>query len=217
VMRAMKVVQVGVALAALLTTGAAVRAQAPAPPPGGGMGGFGGRGPLEQSLGSLSGKGRFWNNPTMVDKLKLTDDQRKAMDGIMQDHRMKLIDLHANLERAEVQMQPLMKADQPDEAAILAAIDKVAQARAELEKGNARFLLAIRSKLTPDQWKQMQAMHENREGFRGPRGDERGRWGQGGPGMGGPGQFHKQTPPPPGAPPQEAPGPGSQPPGSGDE
>ena len=37
----------------------------------------------------------------------------------------------------------------------------MAQARAELEKANARFLLAIRAKLTPEQWKQMQAFRAN--------------------------------------------------------
>ena len=178
------------------------------------------RPPMERAFGSDGPRGQFWNNPRIVAQLKLTDEQRKAMDGIMQDHRMKLIDLRANLEKAEVEMQPLMKADQPNEAAILAAIDKVAQARAELEKGNARFLLAIRGQLTADQWKQMQAMHENREGFRGGRGEERGKWGQGGPqpGMGEPGRFRqRQAPPPAGAPPQGAAAPGSQPPGSGQQ
>ena len=144
-------------------------------------------------------------------ELKLSDDQRKAMDGILQDHRMKLVDLQASLKKAELEMQPLMKAEQPDQAAILAQIDKVAQARAELEKANARFLLALRGKLTPDQWKQLQTMRENRmdrmrDGDRGPAVG----WGQGGqrPGMGGPGnQFHRQMPPPPGAAPQGAPAP----------
>ena len=37
--------------------------------------------------------------PNIVKQLNLTDDQRKAMDGILQDHRMKLIDLQANLRR----------------------------------------------------------------------------------------------------------------------
>ena len=149
------------------------------------------RPPMERAFGSDGGHGQFWNNPRIVTQLKLTDDQRKAMDGIMQDHRVKLIDLHANLEKAEVTMQPLMKADQPNETAILAAIDKVAQARAELEKANARFLLDIRMQLKPDQWKQLQTMRMNRMQHQGMRGeghdghDGRGGWGQGGqrPGM----------------------------------
>jgi len=95
------------------------------------------------------------------------------MDTILQDHKMTLVDLHANLEKAELAMQPLMKADEPNESAILTQIDKVAQARAELEKANARFLLALRAKLTPEQWKQMQAFHEDGGG---------GRWGRDGRG-----------------------------------
>ncbi len=177
--------------------------------PGGGMGsgpGFGEhRPPFERAFGFQGDRGRFWNNPKIVAVLKLTDDQRKAMDGILQEHREKLIDLRAGLEKAELGMEPLMGQDQPDEARILAQIDKVAQARAELEKANARFLLALRGKLTPDQWKQVQA-------FRANHGQERGAWGrdgqghdgQGHDGQGRGGQFHRQGPPPPPA--QPAPG-----------
>ena len=110
--------------------------------------------------------GRWWNNPKIVEKLKLTDDQRKAMDDIFQKHREKLIDLRANVEKAEVSMEPLVKADQPNESAVMSQIDKVAQARAELDKANARFLFALRAKLTPDQWKQVQDFRQNHEGMR---------------------------------------------------
>jgi periplasmic protein CpxP/Spy len=174
------------------------------------------RPPMERAFGFDGSHGQFWNNPRIVAQLKLTDDQRKAMDGIMQDHRVKLIDLRANLEKAEVAMQPLMKADQPNETAILAAIDKIAQARAELEKANARFLLAIRGQLTADQWKQMQMMHQNHmeDGGRDGHG-----WGDRGARPGMRGQFHRQQgPPPAGAPPQGTPppAPGSQPSGTGE-
>src|SRR5271166_4300460 len=105
------------------------------------------------------------------------------MDDVLQQHRGPLIDMRAIVEKAEVALEPLMSADQPNESAILAQIDRVAQARAELEKANARFLLDLRSKLTPDQWKQLQAMRsEHHEG--------------------GPGAMHhwRNGPPPAGAP-----------------
>ncbi len=120
--------------------------------------------------------GQWWNNPNVIEKLKLTDDQRKAMDSIFQEHREKLVDLRGNVEKAEIAMEPLVKADQPNESAVLAQIDKVAQARAELEKANARFLFELRAKLTPEQWKQVQEFRQNggmrrdwRNGDRGPR------------------------------------------------
>ncbi len=181
--------------------------------PGMGPGFEGHRPPMEQAFQFEGARGQFWNNPKIVERLKLTDDQRKAMDGILQEHRMTLIDLRANVEKAELQMQPLMRADEPNENAILAQIDKIAQARAELEKGNARFLLAIRSKLTPDQWKQVQQFREDHA-----RG--RGDWGRDdGPrphGPGGPeGRFHRQGPPPP-PPAGQQTAPAAPAPGSGD-
>jgi Spy/CpxP family protein refolding chaperone len=102
--------------------------------------------------------GRWWDNPQMAEKLGVTADQKKKMDDNFQQYRLKLIDLHASLEKAETILEPLVAADQPDEAKIVAQIDVVAQARAELEKANARMLLGIRRVLTPEQWKKLQEL-----------------------------------------------------------
>ena len=90
---------------------------------------------MERALGRHGDHGRWWNNPRMVEKLKLTDEQRKAMDAILMEHREKLIDLRANLEKAELAMEPLMRDDQPNEAKILAQIDKVAPGARRSGKG----------------------------------------------------------------------------------
>ncbi len=157
-MKGWMALRLSLAMAGLVLAGASAGAQAPAGGPG-----FGGhRPPFEKALGSQGNRGRWWNNPEMIEKLKLTDEQRKAMDGILLQHREKLVDLRGNVEKAELEMEPLMGDDQPNEARILAQIDKVAQARAELEKANARFLLALRGKLTPEQWKQVQAFRASR-------------------------------------------------------
>jgi Spy/CpxP family protein refolding chaperone len=170
--------KLGMAITGILLAGTAF-AQAPSASGGPGGAGFGDhRPPFERAMGG--DHGRWWNNPTVVDKLKLTDAQRKAMDDTLLQHKETLVDLRGTLEKAELELEPMMKEDQPNESQILAQIDKVAQARAELEKANARFLLAIRSKLTPEQWKQMEADRASR-----PHGD----WGHGG--LGSPdGQAH---------------------------
>lgn len=113
-----------------------------------------GRPELDRALGP---RGRWWTNPEMAQKLSLTADQKKRMDDIFQQNRLRLIDLNASLQKEEAIMEPLVGADQPDETKILAQIDKVAQARAELEKANARFLFGIRRVLTADQWKKLEA------------------------------------------------------------
>jgi len=91
----------------------------------------------------------------MAQQLGLTADQLKKMDDVFQQTRLKLIDLNAGLQKEEVIMEPLIAAEQPDEAKIVAQIDKVAQARAELEKANARMLLGIRRVLTAEQWEKL--------------------------------------------------------------
>jgi protein CpxP len=204
-MRTGLTVRFGVAIASVLLAFSAL-----AQGPGGGMGPGGGgpgfgqhRPPFERAMGPEGDHGRWWNNPKVVDALKLTDAQRKEMDSTMLAHRERLVDLHANLQKAELEMEPLMGDDQPNEAKILAEIDKIAAARAELEKANARFLLGIRAKLTPDQWKalkQLQADRQKHMQEHGPwqRGEGgQGRDGQGHDGQGAEGQHHRMPPPPP--------------------
>lgn len=160
----------GMSVAALVALGTGVMAfgqpgapgPGPAPPPPGSDSGSRpqprrglpplrpGPPPLERAMG------RWWNNPDLAQKLGITADQKKKMDDIFQQHRLNLIDLNASLQKAEAILDPLLDADQPDEPKILAQIDRVAQARAELEKANARMLLGIRQVLTPDQWKKLQ-------------------------------------------------------------
>ena len=178
-------VQLGMAIAGVLLAGTAL-AQGPGTAGGGPGMGFGDhRPPFERAMGGPGEHGRWWNSPKVVERLKLTDAQRKSMDDTLQQHRETLVDLRGTLEKSELELEPMMKEDQPNESQILAQIDKVAQARAELEKANARFLLAIRSKLTPEQWKQVQADRATRE--QGPGGPGRGNWQ--------PGQRHRQAPP----------------------
>jgi Spy/CpxP family protein refolding chaperone len=93
----------------------------------------------------------------MAERLGITADQQKKMDDIFQQHRLKLIDAEASLRKEEAIMEPLVSAEQPDEGKIVSQIDKVAQARAELEKNNARMLLGIRRLLTADQWNKLKA------------------------------------------------------------
>jgi periplasmic protein CpxP/Spy len=161
------------------------------------------RPPFERAFGGDGIQGRWWNNPRVIERLKLTDDQRKQFDQILLEHRETLIDLRANLEKAELKLEPLIRDDQPNETAILAQIDKVAQARAELEKANARYLLALRSKLTPDQWKQVQAFRQNRE-FRSWRPGDRQPGGRGPEGRSPGDGAHPAPPTPPPGPQGEA-------------
>jgi Spy/CpxP family protein refolding chaperone len=191
--RQMSKMTFGLAIAALgISGGVTALAQGP------GDGGFGPhRPPMEQAMGPRGEHGhemgRFWNDPRAIEKFKLTETQRKAMDDVYMQHRIALVDLHGTLEKAELSMEPLMSADQPDETKILAQIDKIAAARAELEKANARMLFEIRRQLTPEQWKLVQADRASRREGRDGNGhgmDGRGMEGRGQDGRGPGGNSH---------------------------
>ena len=133
-----------------------------------GMGGPGGPGGGLR----LGPPGRWWDDPEFIKKLGLSDDQQKKMNDIFNTSRLKLIDQFAAVQKEEAIMEPLVAADPPDEGKLLAQIDRVAQARAELEKANARMLLGIRRQLTHEQFLKLKA---ERPPMRGPeRGDMRG-------------------------------------------
>jgi Spy/CpxP family protein refolding chaperone len=113
-------------------------------------------GPLSSLQTGLAGT--WWRDPEWVKTIGLTTDQQKKMDDAFQQYRLKLIDLNASLEKEELILEPLVQSVRPeDQQKILAQIDRVAEARADLEKANARMLLGIREVLTQDQWSKMPA------------------------------------------------------------
>ena len=109
--------------------------------------------PLTSLLGTVNGK--FWRNPDWVRLLDLTADQQKKMDDIFQQYRLKLIDLTASLQKEELILEPLLGVTRPGpeaEPKILTQIDRIADARAELEKATSRMLVDILQVLNAEQW-----------------------------------------------------------------
>ncbi len=79
------------------------------------------------------------------------------MEQIFQQNRVQLIDLRAALEKEEALLDPMLASDHPQDAPVLSQIDRIAMARAELEKANARMLFAFRLVLTAEQWRSLQS------------------------------------------------------------
>jgi Spy/CpxP family protein refolding chaperone len=109
--------------------------------------------------------GAWWKDPDIAQQINLTDDQSQKIDKVFQDARVQLVDLHTNLQKEESTLRPLVDADQPDEAKVMAQVDKIAQARAALERANASMMLAIRRVLSPDQWKKLQERSPGRRHY----------------------------------------------------
>jgi Spy/CpxP family protein refolding chaperone len=101
--------------------------------------------------------GNWWKNSATIERLGLTPDQQKKLDDVFQQNRVRLIDQTAAVEREEVILEQLMAADSMDPAKVRAGIDRVAEARAQLEKTNANMLLDMRMLLNKQQWDAVKA------------------------------------------------------------
>jgi hypothetical protein len=95
--------------------------------------------------------GRWWDDRGTSKKLNLNPDQQHRMDTIFEANWPTITNLYTNLQREQVNLASLPRADLQDETKVFAAIDRVSQARGDLEKEYAHMFLQIRQQLDPQQ------------------------------------------------------------------
>jgi protein CpxP len=144
--------------------------------------------------------GKWWQNPDVVSKLGLSDSQVTQLNQVFYNHKMKLIDYGADMEKQDLKLQTMLDADQPDEAQVNSQVDQVLSARGKLEREFTAMNLDLRKQLSLEQWRQLKTMR----GGEAMPGDHMFFFKQkvmppGGPGMpGGPDELPPLPPPPPG-------------------
>ena len=94
---------------------------------------------------------RWWNDKQYAKSVGLNSEQQKRMDSVFAQNRDTLLSKYDTLQKASTRLEALTHADHPDEGALFAEIDHVAQARADLERAYARMQLQIRAEMTPAQ------------------------------------------------------------------
>ena len=99
----------------------------------------------------LGPPGRWWDDKHFAKSLQLRSDQQRRMDDIFEQSRSTLLKRYETLQGEEQRMDALTHASPLDENALFSQIDRVAQARADLEKANTHFLYQIRNEMDPDQ------------------------------------------------------------------
>jgi hypothetical protein len=95
----------------------------------------------------LGPPGRWWDDKHYVKALHLRPEQQKRMDGLFDENRATLLNRFQTLEQEESKMEALSHAQTLDEATLFAQIDRVSQARADLEKANTHLTLQVRKQM----------------------------------------------------------------------
>ena len=149
-------------------------AQAPAQRSGGGRGVAGGvpgadvvaelRNLLKVLPNNTQNAGAWWTNPNLVQRLGISDDQKTKLDRAFENHRQQIVSSTALLEKEEAQLARLLQAEPLDRNAVFSQIDRVAQARSEMERANSAMTFEMRESLTRAQWMQLQSPQRVRVG-----------------------------------------------------
>ena len=99
----------------------------------------------------LGPPGRWWDDKHFAKQLHLRSDQQRHMDAIFEQNRPVLLKRFEGLQQEEEKMEALTHASALDENALFAQIDRVAQARADLEKANTHLLFQLRNEMDAGQ------------------------------------------------------------------
>ena len=108
--------------------------------------------------------GKWWKNSRVAAELGLSPDQSTEIEKIFVRSRPKLIDLKADLEKKQFDLQVAMEDKTADRSAVEKKIEGVEIARAALQKTRALMILDMKQVLKPDQWDRLvQKQQERRE------------------------------------------------------
>jgi len=102
--------------------------------------------------------GKWWQNSEIAKKLQLGDGQIAQLDQTFYDHKLKLIDYGAEMEKQDLKLQSLLDADVPNEGQVEAQVDQVLTARGKLEREFTMMNLDLRKVLSLDQWRQLKSI-----------------------------------------------------------
>jgi Spy/CpxP family protein refolding chaperone len=100
----------------------------------------------------------------------LTADQQNAIRGEMQKTVSQFTDLQWQQSAEEETMQELAKADHPDEAKILAQLDKLTTIENTMKRTQLSLMVRVKNLLTPDQQQKLRALEKETRGRPGPGG-----------------------------------------------
>jgi Spy/CpxP family protein refolding chaperone len=115
----------------------------------------------------LGPPGRWWDDPDFAKDLNLTSEQKSKMDDIFNAHKAEIFGSYTSLLTEESALEKVTQEAHPDETALFSEIDRIARARASLEKANAHMLLAIRREMNDKQLEQLES-HRHFPGSRQP-------------------------------------------------
>jgi len=106
--------------------------------------------------------GRWWERPRVAEQLGLTGEQKTKLDSAALASARIMIDLKAEVEKAELDLKAAADIEPLPAARVREAFKALQQARARLESERFEMLLKVREVLTREQWRKLQELKRDR-------------------------------------------------------
>lgn len=114
--------------------------------------------------------GKWWKRPRVVQMLKLTPEQQEKLEEIFARNRKSFVDLKADVEKNQIDVEELVAKKDADPRKVSAAVDALELSRMKLRKSMTMMFLEQKAVLTPQQWT---LFLERRDEWRRERGEEK--------------------------------------------
>ncbi len=90
--------------------------------------------------------------------LRLTPEQRQAIQQAVQDGQAKMLDLQWEMSAAREHLAQALDVERPDEAAVRASAEKVVEIEGQIKLAHLSMLVRVKGLLTPEQQSALKAM-----------------------------------------------------------
>lgn len=114
--------------------------------------------------------GKWWKRPRVVQMLKLSPEQQERLEEIFARNRRAFVDLKAEVEKHQIDLEELVTKKDSDPKKVAAAVDALEASRMKLRKATTMMFLDQKAVLTPEQWSMIL---ERRDDWRRERMEER--------------------------------------------
>lgn len=106
----------------------------------------------------------WWNNQVVVQKvLNLTPAQIQQVRQVVRQHRPRLIDIRAEIAKAEIDLETQLNHDPVDQNKANQAVERLIAAHSDLTRTLADMGIKLRVLLTEAQWQQLQHLRPNKD------------------------------------------------------
>lgn len=99
-------------------------------------------------------------------KLGLDRKQIQKIDDLTYRADREKLDIRHEIEKNRLDLEQLMSADKPNEAAIFSKLEKLSALDLKLKKNRIGLMLKVRAILTPEQWNKLEEFQANRQATR---------------------------------------------------